>query len=1125
MKKLLYQRRSDHLVKKIGLKMKLSVLIFFSTLLSIQANDSYSQETRISLHLADVSVERLLEEIESNTEFRFVYRLRDVDLKRRVSIQVDKEIIEGILNQIFNGTRTGYEIIDRQVFLLERKKRARVKPIQLLLPSFEFKSMIPVPKDTLRGTVVDESGNSLIGVNIHVKGTNQGTSTDIEGKFVIEKIDDNAVLVFSYIGYQTLEFSTQGKSELIVQLKDNSELLEEVVVIGYGSQSKSDLTGSVVRADIESFREAPNVSIMQSLQGSVPGLNIGQVTSAGDQPNLQIRGRTSLSGELKPLIVLDGVIYRGNISDINPHDIKSVDVLKDASAAAIYGSQASNGVIILTSKKGVQTGKPLITLASTYTSQSPTREFRTGSPEDYLLKVELSDLYNSRLKESGYTSRNPDYDPTSKFKTNDEINAYNQGRSDNWYDIITNDKPYIQNHNLSLSNSSEWNNYYVSLGFTDQTGYLKKEGFQRLNARVNLEATVSSWLHIGLQSSLAKSNYLGQTPSPGYRYLSPFATVRDENGELIQIPGGNTINPLLQMEADFVDERMSLFGNLYGEIDFPFLEGLTYKGNYLNNQSNNGDYFFRDYASNFQGEGSKREQFTTNWSSDHIVSYKNTLNGIHNIFLTLVYGAEGRNSRYTQASSSIFANPILSYHNLQSGSADQQRSNSGSWKETSIYQMARLFYGFNYKYLITATVRRDGFSGFGAANKFGIFPSLSVAWVASEENFISNNFNWLDNLKVRLSYGANGNRTIGRYQTLANIVTGFNYITADGTPVYTQYIGKLASPNLKWETTTGINLGIDFGFLYRISGSIDYYNNETTNLLYNVDIPGIGRFQTFPDNLGRIHNQGIDISITSVNLERKDLRWESTLVFSRNRNELRELLGFDVDGDGKEDDLISEGLFIGEALDAIYDYRIDGIWQLDDEIPAYSDLGAYRVLDINGNGGVDPDDRVILGYREPDFRFSFLNSISYKGFTLRLFLNSIQGGRNRYLGVDDINSWGIVNQENHFNNDFPLGLDFWTPENPNARYERPNIDVSAGLAGTRYTPRSFVRLQDISLSYNVPSSLLSSIGVANLKIFLSGKNLVTWTKWPGWDPETGSNISRSAVPVMKGYSAGINLSF
>src|SRR5690606_7842208 len=198
--------------------------------------------------------------------------------------------------------------------------------------------------------------------------------------------------------------------------------------------------------------------------------------------------------------------------------------------------------------------------------------------------------------------------------------------------------------------------------------------------------------------------------------------------------------------------------------------------------------------------------------------------------------------------------------------------------------------------------------------------------------------------------------------------------------------------------------------------------------------------------------------------ERKDLRWESTLVFSRNRNELRELLGFDVDGDGKEDDLISEGLFIGEALDAIYDYRIDGIWQLDDEIPAYSDLGAYRVLDINGNGGVDPDDRVILGYREPDFRFSFLNSISYKGFTLRLFLNSIQGGRNRYLGVDDINSWGIVNQENHFNNDFPLGLDFWTPENPNARYERPNIDVSAGLAGTRYTPRSFVRLQDISLS-------------------------------------------------------------
>ena len=1066
----------------------------------------------ISIKLKDGKIGDLWDAIESRSGFKFVYDKSILGYGAFFNLEEENTSLYHLLQKISGESDLRFKQVNGNinVKLVERgQDKVPLKKIDV----------------TVSGTVLDQNENPIPGATVSVPDTGIGTATDLDGKYTLS-VPEGSTLVFSFIGFETQRIEVGDQSVINVTLSEDMASLDEVVVVGYGVQNKSDLTGSVVRADIEAFRESPNVSIMQSLQGSVAGLNVGQVNRAGGEPDLQIRGRTSLSGEQSPLIVLDGVIYRGNINDINPNDIASVDVLKDASAAAIYGSQASNGVIIFTTKTGRELGKPIINYSNSFTFQSPIKEFRTGTADDFLIKTEESDLYNSRTEESGYLNRNPNWEPSSNFKTNDEITAYNQGRSDNWYEMMTNDNPYIQNHNLSLANSSEWSNYYISLGYTDQTGHLVNEGYKRINARVNLDAQVTEWLTFGLQSTVTKSDYLGLTPGLGHRYLSPFATAHGENGELIQITGGNTINPLIQLGSDFVDGRLSLFGNFYTEIDFPFLEGLSYKGNYLNNYMSNSNYYFRNYESNFQGGGAKMHQINYNWSSDHILSFKRTFNDIHNLFLTLVYGAESRQSEFTEAASSIFSNPVLGYNNLQSGSADQQRTNTGAWGETSLYQMARLYYGFNHKYLFTGTIRRDGFSGFGQDNKFGLFPSVSLAWVASEESFLSNdNFDWLNNLKLRVSYGSNGNRTIGRYQTLATVSGGFNYIKADGTPVYSQAIDKLASPNLKWETTTGINLGVDFQIINnRISGSIDYYNNETTDLLYQVDIPGISGFETFPDNLGRIHNQGMDIEISTFNIRKKDLNWETSFVFSRNRNELRELLGFDIDGDGKEDDLISEGLFIGEPLDALFTYKIDGLWQVGDELPAHSDLGAYKVVDVNGDGAIDPNDRTVIGYGEPDYRFSINNMVSYKNWTLRFFLNSIQGGKNRYLSEDNINSWQIINQENHFNLHFPNDLNYWTPENPQARYQRPNLNISSGLAGTRYTPRNFVRLQDISLAYTVPSEVLKKIQVRSLKVFVSGKNLATWTRWPGWDPETGQNINRTGVPVMKGYSVGINLS-
>lgn len=984
-------------------------------------------------------------------------------------------------------------------------------------------------QQVVTGTVTEsETGEAMPGVNILVKGTTIGTLTDPNGKFSLPVPDPgNAILVFSFIGYSTREVPVEGKPVINLALASELTGLDEVIVVGYGTMKKSDLTGSVVRADIESFREAPNVSVMQSLQGSVAGLNVGQVNQSGEEPDILIRGMSSISGETSPLIVVDNVIFRGNIIDINPNDIASIDILKDASSAAIYGSQASNGVILITTtRSGGADGKPIFNYSSYYSFQSPVKELIPGTPEEYIKKTEESDIYNSRIASSGYIELNPAWNPSGKFKTSEEIAAYNQGRSTDWYNLLTNDNMYTQSHNLSLTNSTKFNNYLISVGYTEQNGYMLNEDYSRLNARINIDNTITDWLQIGVQSFMTLSDYSGQDANPNNRYLSPYATAYDENGELVLITGGNTVNPLIQADADQLEKRLNLFGNIFANIKVPFIKGLAYKVNFSNNYRTSNNYYFRYYESNFQGQGSKTDNFNNGWSVDNIVTYKRVFNNIHNIDITLVYGLEKLKETYTTATASVFSSFSLGYNKLQVGSAGLQEALSGAWEESSLYNMGRIFYGYRNKYLFTGTVRRDGFSGFGELNKFGIFPSMSVAWVISEEPFLRDKFTWLDQFKARLSYGSTGNRTVGRYQTLARVTGGYNYITSTGAPIYTQNISSLESPNLKWETTTGVNFGIDFGiFERRISGSIDYYNNNTKDLLYNVDLPAVSRFQKFPDNLGKLHNHGLEISLTSVNLRMSDIDWTSTLTFSRNRNQLKQLLGFDLNDDGKEDDLISEGLFIGQPLDAIYTYKIDGKWQVGEVIPPGNDLGANKVVDISKDGTIDANDKTIIGYRNPSYRFSINNLIRYKEWALKFFIYSIQGGKNYYMSEDDILGLQIRNQENHFNVNFPSGLDYWTPQNPDAKYQRPNINVSDGLAGSGFSQRNFARLQDLSLSYDLPAALIQKIRIQNLKVYLSGKNLITLTKWPGWDPETGEKISINGLPVVKSYTIGVNVEF
>lgn len=1096
--------------------MRNTLLLLLLNVSQIFAINSYSQMASLSLDLEDKTIKEVLSAIEDQSEFFFFYNSSLIDLNRKTSITVTDQKIDEIIAGLFKNTDVNYTVFNRQIILSPNEySKSLTDMIQ------------PAQERVVTGKVTDEFGNPLPGANIVIQGTTIGTISDADGNYSIKVEDPDATLVFSFIGHRAQSVLVSDHERIDIELKAEAFELERVVKIGYGAQEARDITGSISSRNIENV-ESSDVSILQALQGTIPGLSIGQVNRAGRDPSILVRGRVSLSGELRPLIVVDDVIYRGSIIDLNPSDIEAVDVLKDASATAIYGSQASNGVVIITTTRTGRTpGVPEINFSSQYSAQRPWREFRPQSGEEFMLKTEYSDLLSSRTPESGYTERNPDWSETTNFKTNNEVLAHRGNLTYDWYDYLTNDSPYTMSHSLSVANQTENSNYYTSFGYTDQQGHMMDEGYQRINARINLNSEVTDWFKVEIQSFMSISEYDAEEYSTVERFLNPYAYPYEVTSDGVATdkpvlrPIGQSYNPWIREQLDFEDKRTTLSGNILFTIDLP-IEGLSYRGNVANNYRNNHRYEFKPYDLEFRGSGTKNESKWNDLVSDHILAYDRTFNNIHSLDITLLYGIEQRNNNYTNATGQNFINPILGYNRLQAAQADMQYVSTGGWKETSLYNMGRIIYSLDNKYLLTATLRRDGFSGFSEDHKFGYFPSISLGWVMTRESFF-NNPDWLNTLKLRGSYGSTGNRTIGRYQTLAISSARFGYVTADESPIYTQRITSMASPELKWEKTTGVNLGVDYRLLEgRISGAIDYYNNNTTDLLYNVDIPSMTGYTTFPDNLGKIHNHGVEIEVSSVNLHRSDFIWRSNFYFSRNRDQIKSLLGFDNTGDGKEDDLIAEELFIGKPLNTIYDFKMDGLWQLDEDIPSGYEVGSYKVLDLNGDGIINQDDKTIIGYRDPSYRFSINNDLVYNNWTLSIFINAVQGGSDYYLGNDNLYGLAIFNTESHFLYAFPSDLDYWTPENTDAKYQRPGIRGASGIRGDRYTSRSFVRVQNVRLSYN-----FTELGryINNLRLHLSGKNLATWTNWPGLDPETGTSINRGGRPVMRSYTFGMDISF
>jgi len=986
-------------------------------------------------------------------------------------------------------------------------------------------------QNTLRGVVISAADQEpIIGATLLEKGSLNGTITDVDGQFSIS-VKKGATLVVSYVGYATQEIATEGQTNLRIVLAEDNKLLDDVVVVGYGTMKKSDLTGAVASANIKAFEKSTNTNLMQSLQGTVPGLNVGQASSAGSDPSISVRGTNTISGNSSVLVVLDGIIYTGGISTINPADIQSVDVLKDASATAVYGAQAANGVLLITTKKGAK-GKAKVSFSSSYSIQNPTNEMRIMNRKEMLdFDNECLWLY-SKTEASGYTQQDPNFNLAQRMPDSwmtDEKGNILGGDYDWWSDFTRTGR--IQENKLNISGGSEAMSYLISVGNTTQKNYLLNDDYARNSIRVNLDIQPTSWLKAGVQAFGSFENRDGQeTYLPFLIECSPLTQPYDEEGNMIDYPAHDAReNPFHGSMVDDYDRNNSFFANLYAEVQLP-LKGLTYRVNYGNNYRISEHNYASEFAENNNGQAYKHHSTYYDYTLDNIVNYANDF-GKHSVGATFVYGASRRKYSYTAADAKLFPRMTLGYNSLELAST--QTTNSDAWLETLLYQMYRVNYSYDSRYLFTATVRRDGFSGFSANNKSAVFPSVALGWVLTNEDWFK--VNGLDYLKLRAGYGVSGNQT-SRYSSLAKVNSSIGYIFGDGVSgAMRQELASMENADLKWEKTAGLNFGLDFAVLNnRISGNIEYYQTSTKDLLYAVSIPSITGFTSIMSNVGEIANRGFEFTINTQNIKSGDFEWTTQFNLSMNRNEIVKLAGLDTDGDGKEDDLTSSSLFIGESLSAIYDYTVDGIYQVGDDIPEGYHPGNYRIVDINNDGKIDENDRSIIGRTDPAVRMGMLNTFKYKGLTFSFFLNSILGGDKSYMGKNSFAE--LVNDNTLRHNRLTEQVDnFWTPSNPDGIYAL--YHANPAISPYRYENRSFVRLQDVTLAYDLPRQWMQKIHVDGINLYMSCKNLLTFTGWHGWDPEpnmtyqdingqnrvTGSNYDNR--PVMKSVTFGININF
>lgn len=1003
-------------------------------------------------------------------------------------------------------------------------------------------------QQTTTGTVTDaQTGEPLIGVNILVVGTSTGTATDADGHYSLTVSSLQDKLRFSYIGYKTKTVPINGRTTINVAMEPTVMTGEELVVIGFGTQQISDVTGSIAHLDASTFKNRSITQISGMLNGMVGGLNVTQGTSAAGGGTFEIRGRNSLTASSNPMVVVDGAIYNGSLRNINPADIKSIDILKGASAAAIYGSRASNGVIIVTTKKG-RKGEPVINMSvKVGSTKAGNINYGVRGPKEYIrfrqaflrqANPSKPDYYYAdpdnlpkgiTLKQWRTANPNPLSEDTREWLSRlnffpPEVKAYLAGHSINWLDKVMR-TGLRQNYNLSIRGGTPKTNYYLSAGYVNNDGIIRGDQFSVVRTRLNLVYKVVDWLQIGThtQFSVRNENAIPASINDMQR-VSPFAYMHNDDGSLEWYPGGyiGGQNPLINTLGQEKNRKIiDLFSNLFAEVTLPF--GINYKISFQPHFVNRKDYNYwspltimggRTYDNGFV----RRTDFSKyRWRIVNTLKWHRTF-GVHEFNVTLMQNVEVGKTWRTRVENSGFSPlPVLGYSGVQYGA--HPSINTIDRKYTANALLGRLNYNLLDKYLLTVSLRRDGYSAFGSKHPYAYFPSVALAWKIAKEDFFD--VKWLNKLKLRLSWGKNGNRAIGIYSALARIkqVPYYNGENVEGGISIT----TLSNPGLRWEQTTSFNLGVDVGILQnRANLSVDFYIGNTNQLLVERRLPKITGFDHVTTNLGKIVNRGIELTLNSVNINSNDIKWSSRLVFSLNRNKIKELYGikgqYTLMGKkhkGEIPDFKNEW-FIGRSIDAVWNYDMIGIWQ-EDEANAAARYGLIpgdiKARDLNNDDNyTELQDKVFLGHTVPRYFIGFRNEINFFGnFTFSILFNAKLGHIRPF--PDAIHTYSTYNRRN------TQPVSYWTKENKSKEWPRLVQHLGPFGGGVMiYKPASFVRIQNLSLSYRFSSAIVEQFQLKNMRVFLSAQNVAVFTKWPGFDPVTGIE-----EPMPRIITAGIDI--
>ena len=1100
--------------KQIFRIMRISTFLLMVCVFCSYAGNAHSQNAKVSIRMNNVKLDKILNEIENQTDYLFIYN-NQVDINKITSVKVKNEAVAQVLDRILSGTGINYELEGTHIILT-------TEAIKDLHAQQQAK--------TVTGTVTDVSGEPIIGANIRIKGTTTGTITDIDGNFSI-KAEPQSVIEVSYIGYLTQETVINNQKSIRFLLKEDTKTLDEVVVIGYGVQKKADLTGSVANINTEKLNTQSNANIGQALQGKIAGVDIvSQGGALGSGTRIMVRGIGTLNNA-SPLYIVDGM-YMNSIDHINPNDIASIDVLKDASSAAIYGSRAANGVIIVTTKEGSNTeGKPIIDLSVN-------------------LGISTASKFLDMLDAKGWAevttiARQAIGKPALDMATD----LANKPDND-WQDIMF--RPALmQNYNLSVKGGGKYSTYYTGLGYFNQDGIVKGTNYQRYNiqskndykrgifsAGTNLIISFShdKPLHQELRGGMI-GTILQSVPT-----LEKYDDTREGGyggtyGDVVNIP-----HPLAIIDDNIMDrynENVKIFANLYAQIEL--FKGLKYKLNLTP------DFSFERYknylnkydfglATNSITQLTERQRRRRNILVENLLTFDRTF-GEHKISALAGYTYQDSRFRHIQAYGEGLPQGLE-----EIDAATTNRSNEGnSWRSVLTSILGRVFYSYQNKYLFTATIRRDGSSKFGKNNRYGYFPSFSLGWNVAEEKFMEN-VHWLDQLKLRGRYGVLGNQEIDNYQYSSTITTGINYPDGNGGLLQGAFPKNFANPDIKWEETAMTNVGIDFmAFNNRLSLTADYYVKNTKDILLTVPIPISSGGANDPiRNAGKIRNNGFEFNLGWMDQPNPDISYGINLIGSFNKNKVI-AMGSEsgsIKGGSTNQNITTSETKAGYPIGGYWLISTAGYFNSQEEVDAYAkdgkkiqpaaEPGDIKFVDANNDGVINDDDRVFQGSPFPDFTFALNGNMRYKNFDLSIGLQGVLGNK-------------IYNATRQTLEDVTKGsnflascLDYWTPENKNASHPRltwddPNRNTRA--ESDRYLENgSYLRLRSVQLGYTFPQTWFKG-AIQHARVYINAENLFTITSYSGYSPDVNADnanyrgFDNFIYPTNRTFMLGLNVTF